>query len=133
MAQERVTKTRPQGGFTLIEVMIAILLTALTVIGVIALFRVESRASVFSRRETEAAMLAQDKFEQLRALTPPSASTTVTENDLDVQGAAGSGMFDRTSEITSLGNELYMVKITVSWDDDGFTRSVVLNGQLGGT
>jgi len=133
MAQERVTKNRPQGGFTLIEVMVAILLTALTVIGVIALFRVESRASMFSRRETEAAMLAQDKFEQLRALTPPSTSTTITETALDVQGVAGSGMFDRTSTITSVGNQLYDIEIEVSWDDDGFTRNVRLHGQLGGT
>ena len=76
MATHRVNSRRQQAGFTMIEVMIAMLLTALAVIGVLGLYRIESRASSFSRRETEAAVLAQDKLEELRTQAAPASGTS---------------------------------------------------------
>lgn len=116
----------------MIEVMIAILLTAICVIGMIALFRVETRASSFSRRETEAAVLAQDKLEELRTEAAPVAASSVIETGLDARGMAG-GMFDRQSDITlSAAGDTYDIVVTVSWDDSGTARSVVVRGQRGG-
>ncbi|HEY5945029.1 MAG TPA: prepilin-type N-terminal cleavage/methylation domain-containing protein, partial [Kofleriaceae bacterium] len=110
---------RSQAGFTLIEVMIAMLLTALTVIGVLGLYRVESRASSFSRRETEAAVLAQDKLEELRTGAAPSANSLTTAPVTDE--LTGTAIFTRTWEITaSVSNPaLYEIRVRVEWDDNG--------------
>jgi Tfp pilus assembly protein PilV len=63
---------RSEAGFTMIEVMIAMLLTAIAMIGIIALFMTQRKASGFSRHTTEATVLAQDKLEQLRTLCVPA-------------------------------------------------------------
>jgi prepilin-type N-terminal cleavage/methylation domain-containing protein len=132
MAQDRVEQRR-EAGFTLIEVMIAILLTALTVIGVLGLYRVETQASSFSRRETEAAVLAQDKLEELRAQGAPSGASTGTDNPVDQ--LSGSTIFTRSWSIAAnTGNpSIFDINVTVSWDDSGITRSVTVTAQRGGS
>ena len=132
MAAHRVddrNESRPQGGFTMIEVMIAILLTVIAVIGMMALFRIETRASGLSRRETEAAVLAQDKLEEVRTWSMPAVSPTGTDANIDALGNTG-GMFTRSWSITANG-DAYNVQITVSWSDDGVSRTVVYNSQRG--
>lgn len=126
MAPHPVTDRRSEGGFTLIEVMIAILLTALIVIGVLGLFRIETRASSFSRRETEAAVLAQDKLEELR-----TQGTPVSANDTPVDPLSGTpGMFTRTWTVTP-GPDMTTIQVSVTWDEDGLTRTVAVNGARG--
>jgi type II secretion system protein I len=132
MATNRVEQ-RPQGGFTLIEVMVAILLTALTTIGVLALYRVETRSSSFSRRETEAAVLAQDKLEQLR--TKLAAAETGSDTPTDQFLGAGVELFTRewTVEPSTSDPSIFMIKVTVSWDDGGIPRHVDVYGQRSGS
>jgi Tfp pilus assembly protein PilV len=136
MAANRVNP-RPQGGFTLVEVMIAILLTALTVIGVVALFRVETRASAYSRRETEASVLAQDTLEKQRTFAAPTASSTTTETALDAlgrdtttTGTTVGHVFTRTVTLApTTDTSVYKITVTISWtDESGVSRSVTVNG-----
>ena len=133
MAPYPVDPRRPEGGFTLIEVMIAILLTALTVIGVLGLFRVETRASQFSRRETEAAVLAQDKLEELRTFVAPSAAATGSDTPADPLSTSGNSVFSRSWSIAPTAEDasIYRIIVTVSWDEDGHTRTVEVSGQRG--
>lgn len=128
MATHPVTERRRDAGFTMIEVMVAILLTALTVIGVLGLFRIETRASSFSRRETEAAVLAQDKLEELR--TFPAASTTGNDDPVN---PFGSNIFERTWTIAPNTSDasIFDITVTVTWDDNGQTRTVTVKGQRG--
>jgi prepilin-type N-terminal cleavage/methylation domain-containing protein len=56
-------------GFTLIEVMIAMMLIAIMAMGVAALFGVAVRATHAARHQTSTTTLAEQKMEQLRALT----------------------------------------------------------------
>lgn len=128
MAANRVTPRKPEGGFTLIEVMIAVLLTAITVIGVLGLFRVETRASSTSRRETEAAVLAQDKLEELRTEAAPTANLTGSDTPKDEL----SGLFPwtRTWSISvTTDPAVYSIDVTVTWDDNGTTRSVTVHAR----
>lgn len=107
-------RQRPQeAGFTLIEVMIAVLLTVIAVVGIVALFRTQSRASSYSRRSTEATMLATDKLEKLRTL---ATATAGIESAIDAQGVAG-GMFDRAWTVT-VGTSYTDIAVKVGWDDD---------------
>lgn len=123
-------KVGRQAGFTMIEVMIAVLLTALAVIGVIALFRVETRASGFSRHETEAAVLAQDKLEELRTQT--AVATTTTETTLnDVGTTLPPGLYTRVSTVAAGAADptVLDITVTVSWDESGEARSVTVRGR----
>lgn len=62
-------KWSSQAGFSLIEVMVASLLLALSVVAVAQLFAVSTRANLTSKTTTLATVLAAQKMEQLRALT----------------------------------------------------------------
>jgi prepilin-type N-terminal cleavage/methylation domain-containing protein len=122
----RRARKRTQAGFTMIEVMIAVLLTAIAVIGVVGLYRVQTRSSGYSRFSTEASVLAADKMEQLRtiAITAPS---TGSETNLDARGqSVTGGIFDRSWVIAASGTQ-WKLEVTVVWDDDGTTRTVVLH------
>ncbi|HEX5063234.1 MAG TPA: prepilin-type N-terminal cleavage/methylation domain-containing protein [Kofleriaceae bacterium] len=134
MAPDRVTRRSEQSGFTLIEVMVAMLLTALTVIGVLGLYRVESRASSFSRRETEAAVLAQDKLEELRTQAAPTAASGPTQDPAIVDQLTGATIFTRTYTIATTSDPLvFKIIVTVQWDEDGVPRTVTVTGQRGST
>ncbi|HSD88550.1 MAG TPA: prepilin-type N-terminal cleavage/methylation domain-containing protein [Kofleriaceae bacterium] len=124
-----MTQRRRDAGFTMIEVMIAVLLTALAVIGVIALFRVETRASGYSRHETEAAVLAQDRLEELRTQAAGLVSTTETTlNDLGT--TVPPGMYTRVSLVAASADpSVYDITVTVSWDESGDAKSVVVRGR----
>lgn len=129
MAADRV-EHRQQAGFTIIEVMVAMLLTALTVIGVLGLYRIESRASSFSRRETEAAVLAQDKLEELRLQIAPSADTSGSDTPPDQFSQTSTPFFARNWTIAvSLDTAVYNITVNVTWDENGTPRTVTVYGQ----
>ena len=115
---------RSQSGFTMIEVMVAMLLTAIAIVGIIGLYRVQTRSSSYSRRSTEAAILAGDKMEVLRATKIPASSTT--PETVDANGVVGSGPFTREWTVTNPSGTQYEILVEVSWSDDGTTRTVPL-------
>jgi prepilin-type N-terminal cleavage/methylation domain-containing protein len=124
MAPHRVNTS--QAGFTLIEVMIAVLLTAIAVMGIVGIFMVQSRGGNISRHTTEASVLAQDKMEDLRTQTTPASAT---ETNINAQGLAG-GTFTRTSTVT-VGTADITYQVAVSWSEDGITRNVTLRSKRG--
>jgi Tfp pilus assembly protein PilV len=107
-------RQRREGGFTMIEVMIAVLLTVIAVIGIIALFMTETRAAAYSRRATEATNLATDKLEKLRTLTTPTSGSELT---VDAQGVTTGGMFERKWTV-SVGTNFTDLTVQVGWNDD---------------
>lgn len=115
-----------KNGFTLIEVMIAMVLTALAVMGIIALYVTETRASGFSRHTTEAAVLAQDKIEFLRS-AGAAAPVTTTESNITERAAAG-GIYTRTSTETLTANYADIV-VQVQWSDDGVPHSIIMRAR----
>ena len=108
------TRRRTEGGFTMVEVLIAVLLSVIAVIGVIALFITETKAASYSRRSSEATSLATDKLEKLRTMA--TATTTGSpETGIDAQGNTG-GVFERSWAVTTTTYTDLTVK--VGWDDD---------------
>ena len=120
MAPNPVNKR--ERGFTLIEVMIAMVLTAIAIMGIIALYITETKASGFSRHTTEAAVLAEDKVEKIRTMASTNIASTI-ESNLNERGqTGGGGIFKRTYSQTQMpvGSPLYAdIAVTVSWTDDG--------------
>jgi Tfp pilus assembly protein PilV len=111
----------------LIEVMIAILLMAIAVVGLVGLYRVQMRASEVSRHTTEATILAQDKMEYLRTQT---TLATGNESGLNGLGVANGGIFNRAWVVTPTVTYIDF-NVTVSWDESGLTRQVKLVSRRG--
>lgn len=122
--KQRRHHRRRQAGFTLIEVLIAAVLTAIGVSGIIALYMVETRASGFSRHTGEATVLAQDEMERLRLVT---TTGTVTATGIDENGKLG-GIFNRVSLIVN-STTYADIRVTVSWSEDNLSRTVVVYGR----
>ena len=117
-----------QGGFTLMEVLVSLVLGAIAMIGVIALYRASTNASSFSRRSTEAAVLAQDKLERLRTEIP------VTGNDAGVIDETGKVVvgapFTRSWTVAPGGAGQYFdIQVTVAWVDEGAPKTVIVRGR----
>ena len=112
----------------MIEVMVAMLLTAIAIVGIIGLYRIQTRSSSYSRRSTEAAVLAGDKMEALRATKTPT--TAGTPETVDANGVVGSGPFSRTWTVTSTATQ-HEIVVEVSWSDDGTNRTVTMRSVRG--
>ena len=117
-------------GFTMIEVMVAMLLTAIAIIGILALFMTQRKASGYSRHTTEATVLAQDKLEQLRTLGTAVAGSG-SDVLIDEAGSnAGNGIYTRYwTESVYAGSGYADIVSNVQWEEDGDTKSVVLRGR----
>jgi prepilin-type N-terminal cleavage/methylation domain-containing protein len=61
--------TKTEAGFTLVEVLIAMLIVAFLALGVAGLFGIGIRSVHAARNQTSTSVLAAQKMEQLRALT----------------------------------------------------------------
>jgi prepilin-type N-terminal cleavage/methylation domain-containing protein len=119
-----------QQGFTLLEVMIAMVLTALAIMGIIALYVTETKASGFSRHTTEAAVLAQDKIEFLRTQGPAVAVNT-TELNLNEREQAGSGIYKRITTETVIAGQYADIVVEIDWNDDGIAHVVTMRARRG--
>jgi Tfp pilus assembly protein PilV len=116
---------RKQGGFTMIEVMIASLLTVIAMSGIIGLYMVQMRSSGYSRRNTEATILAEDKMEFLRTqLIPASGTETVNEP------GGVPNMFERRWSVAPAANWIDY-NVTVSWLEEGVLRSITVASRRG--
>ena len=116
-----------QAGFTMIELMIAVLLASIAMSGIIALFMSQNRASGVSRHMSEASALATDKLEKLRTMSTATGSSDI----VDAQGNAGSAnLYTRTWTVTA-GTGYSDISVTVQWDDNGATRTVQIYGRRG--
>jgi hypothetical protein len=137
-------------GFTLIEVMVSILLTVIAVIGIMGLYRVQTRATGYSRHTTEATVLGEDKLEQLRSLgvsqlgtcanapvpepivaCPPATPVGCSEVGLDSTGnPVPGGLFSRVWSIQpSATLAVGVIQLDVCWVEEGDIKDVVLRGQ----
>ena len=115
----------------MIEVMAALLLTGLAAAGVLGMYAVQVRSSVYSRHTVEASELAQDELERLRTIAAPATTTTGSQTNLDEKGkATTSGTFSRSWTVTP-GTDYCDLVVTVAWNEDGVARQVVMRGRRG--
>jgi prepilin-type N-terminal cleavage/methylation domain-containing protein len=120
-------------GFTLIEIMIAILVLAVALIGLAAVTTTTIKGNSFSKAMTSATTLANDKLQDLKART-----FTGTSVDTDLTGGSHSdtgnpllGIYNRTWTVAdtmgSGGSIRYKtITVTVAWTWQGLSHSVQL-------
>ena len=119
-------------GFTMMEVLIAIVLLTVGLLGMAALTTGIINGNTHSRRLTTATTLAQDKIEDVRRLgssNMPSADTTTTE---DYNTKTNYPLFKRTTATAdnSPASNMKTITITVYWDSDSHSVSLqtILSG-----
>jgi len=106
-------------GFSLIEILIAIVILSISLLALAGLMATTSRNTSFGGHITEAATYAQDQLEQLRVTSYGS----IDNNWVDTSGAGTrtgpSGItYTRTLTVVSNANDtLKTITITISWTD----------------
>lgn len=104
-------------GASFIEVLAAVCVFALVVVGLSPSLLSTQRAASFSKNQSIAAALAADKIEQFRALAPGSISDG-SDGPFNANGSSG-GIFTRTWSVTANTplSDVSQVAITTSWRD----------------
>ncbi len=117
-----MTRRRYAKGFTLIEIMVAITLLSIGLLGMAGLTVGIMRGNALSSEVTTATALAQAKMEDIKRVGY-SGATEITE---DYNSIAGYPLFKRDTEIDVDTPDLGMktVTITVSWDSDASSIAV---------
>ena len=141
-----ITKLPKQRGFTLIEALTALLVTAFGMLAIGALQTTLSYNSDVAKQSSEAVRLAQLKIEELRAYEQTAADGAGNKFDYTddvVSGAdtvspsSGSYVtntsYARTWTVTGNGTDLQKwIRVTVNWADrNGATQTVALQSVIG--
>lgn len=95
--------------------MVAMTLMAIGLLGILSLAKGAATASGYSRRATEAAILAEDKLEHLR--TVPIAAAADASDQVDSTGVPSvDGLFVRTWAFDWVG-DLGTITVGVTWSE----------------
>lgn len=120
---------RRAGGFTLLEVLLAFVVFALTFAMVLEIVAASTRSTVRARDYSEAALLAQSLAERVGNEVPLEAGSWSGETNggiawtIDISDFEGLGDDTRTLELAEInGARLYWVDMTLSWGDGNRRR-----------
>lgn len=131
---ERVTRAAPdrgQHGFTIVEVLIALVVLLIGMAGILMLQLTSSEASSFSRHATEASVLAEDKMEVLR--TTPVFQLVDGDDRVDALGVPDpvDGFYAR--QWTVVPGDPTTIRVEVQWREKADTAeppySIVMRTQ----
>jgi prepilin-type N-terminal cleavage/methylation domain-containing protein len=106
-------------GFSMVEVLIAMLILAISLLALAGLMMTTTRNSSFGGHMTEASTFAQDKLEQLR-VSPWAGIITGTDTiTTAIPGVPGTGIvYTRNWTVTPNTNgDQRWVSITITWTD----------------
>ena len=124
---------RNRAGFTLIEILIAILLLVVALVGMASVTTMVIKGNAFSRTTTTATTLARDKMESIKntsyAALAAGQSTDYATVGGTVQTSSSGAYFSRTSTVTADAPAANMktVVVTVNWPQPNPTFNVTLN------
>ena len=106
-----------QGGFTIVEVLIALVVLLVGLAGILSMQMTAISATGFERHATEASTLAQDKMEALRTLS--STALASGSDQVDPRGVPDpAGLFTRDWTVASGSNE-FTITVKVTWLEGG--------------
>ena len=116
ITRTRGARIRRRRGFTIVEVIAAVVVLAVGVLGLAGTAAMVTRLLGQGDRQTDAAVMARQRFEQLRATRCPTVGGSVASNN----------MTERWTVITPVGPttlRLYEVTDTVSYKVRGKTKA----------
>ncbi len=104
-----------QKGFTILEVLVAMIVLAIGLLGLAPMFVMSMRGNQFSREVSETAYLAQDRIEQLKNQTIISP--------IPFNETTSSGSYTRTVNVSdrtvdgTIPPGVYRINVTLNWTD----------------
>jgi len=124
---EVTSRLRSSNGFTLMEVLVAMLILSVGLLGMAALITGIINSNKLSNRISTATVLAQDKMEDIKRIGysgTPASDTTTTE---DYNTITNYALYKRATftEVANPATGMKKITITVYWEADN--HSVVLN------
>ena len=129
-------KIADQGAFTLLEVVVAMLLLSVALLGLMALQIRSVRSNSFSNAMTVATCFARNQIEKLRTQSADDWDSlddgTFREivRDTDVDSGAARMVFTREWEIATHMDRIRDVSVTVSWRQEGQPHKINVNTQI---
>jgi prepilin-type N-terminal cleavage/methylation domain-containing protein len=111
--------SRKPTGFTLIEVLIGLVILAVSLLGMAGLMATTTRNNSDGGRVTEAVTLIQGKLEELKATSP----ARIANNGLNVvvpdpvSNVIRGTTYTRSWMVVPDVNNTYRITVTVSWTD----------------
>lgn len=130
------SRLKNESGYSLIEVMVAIMILALAIIPMVGMFDAGLRAAVLGSNFDQARALANEKLEDVRALEyeeaetsypPTGAPATGTEGIFDYEVDTAYAELDGgvvKTEPTARG--MMKVTVTVDWDGKDYSTSGIV-------
>ncbi len=125
--QSRAQGQRVSAGFTLTEVMIAIVVLSIASLGAASTVIGVINGNNVSKRVAVATMLAQTKMEDLKNLQYTGADLTAGTHPANPESltVTGGGSYTRTWQVTDIaGVAMKTVTVTVQWKRGGTTHQV---------
>lgn len=142
-----IEQLKNEGGYSLVEVMAAIVILSLAIIPMVGMFDAGLRAAVAGSNYDKARTLANEKLEEVRVLPykspdPPAAGTAnsvVEKYDPPGPAAGTEGIFtysvqtkyvdaDLSNPVDSPTKPQMRVEVTVSWQGNNFTNTGFVAG-----
>jgi general secretion pathway protein I len=124
------SRIKRSGGFTLLEVLLAFVLFALSFTAVLEIMSGTMRNTVRSREFSEVALISQSVMDQLGVDIPLEAGTTMIGESGDYVWEVNIDVFEdldgnaRTMELAELtGIELLQIDLVISWGEPPRERS----------
>ena len=125
------------GGFTLLEVIVAMLLLGIALLGLMALQIRSVRSNSFSNCMTVASCFARNQVETLRSQSADDwdslsdGTFTDTVTDIDKDSGAARTVFTRQWKIeTDPDGRIRGVSVTVSWRQDGRSHQIDVSTRI---
>ena len=104
-----------ENGFSLLEVLVALLLSAVGILAIGGLQIGSIKGNSFSQEVTQATVLSQEKLEELRKMGFDDSGLSSGHHD---EGLLGDSRFSRSYEVEPISLTLKAVRVTVSWTED---------------
>ncbi len=111
-----MTRSKKSKGFSLIEVLVALVILSISLLALAGLMTQSTKNSSWGSHLTEAATLAQDRFERFRAVRTVGDIPEGTAND-QVIGASGIQYTRTWTVVTNAIGTARTITITVTWTD----------------
>lgn len=114
-------------GFTLIELLISLTVLLIGVTGILSMHLTSMRATAYSRHATEAAVLGEDKMEELRTVPVDDiVGNTVQVNAQGIEETDGFYTVTWTMDWSPPDLLIGDQTVTVSWYERGFEQHALV-------